>query len=504
MLPAIAFVSLFLVSIFWGGRIPPNVFILDVALGGLPHDAAAEALETAWSQDIVIRFTADNREWETSPTGLGLHLDAQSSVQATHGLGLAGLPFGYWLDPAVSVDQMIMRQYLEALAEDVYVAPINARYEWQNGAVAGIAGQNGIALDVDATLSGMLAAPLDMLTRDVSLVTTELQPAIASPDSLLERAQRFVSAPFELTAYDPFEDRQVSFTASPETLSTWIEAGESSLVARNAPVSDYVNSLNSTAATGSSQGGFLDTQEVIDAINLSLAAGITQAQVQMRFNPTTYEVVAGDTGYRIARKTGIPFFLIEEANPGRDLGVLSVGDVINLPSRDVTLPLPVVANKRIVVDLETQSLVAFEDGQVVLNWQISSGIDEAPTSPGIYQILSHEPVAYGSSYTLCGDAGCGQWEMNWFMGIYEAVPGLVNGFHGAVLLPNGGYLGGNTVGTPYTLGCVMSQDEQARQLYDWADEGTIVEIISSEFPPQSELARQVGARASASDDNLSS
>jgi len=76
------------------------------------------------------------------------------------------------------------------------------------------------------------------------------------------------------------------------------------------------------------------------------------------------------------------------------------------------------------------------------------------------------------------------------MGIYEVVPGLVNGFHGAVLLPNGTYLGGNNVGVPYTLGCVMSRDDQARQLYEWADHGTIVEIISRDYPPQSELARR--------------
>jgi hypothetical protein len=79
------------------------------------------------------------------------------------------------------------------------------------------------------------------------------------------------------------------------------------------------------------------------------------------------------------------------------------------------------------------------------------------------------------------------------MGIYEVVPGLMNGFHGAVLLPNGAYLGGGNVGSPFTFGCVMSQDDQARLLYDWAEEGTIVEIISSDYPPQSELARRAFA-----------
>ena len=80
--------------------------------------------------------------------------------------------------------------------------------------------------------------------------------------------------------------------------------------------------------------------------------------------------------------------------------------------------------------------------------------------------------------------------MYWFMGIYEVQPGLVNGFHGAVELPNGQYLGGGNVGQPYTFGCVMSLDSNAKLLYEWADIGTVVEILSREYPAQSELARR--------------
>jgi hypothetical protein len=57
------------------------------------------------------------------------------------------------------------------------------------------------------------------------------------------------------------------------------------------------------------------------------------------------------------------------------------------------------------------------------------------------------------------------------------------------LLPNGRYLGGGSVGAPFTFGCVMSRDDEAKQLYDWAQTGTVVEIVSSEFAPQSQLAR---------------
>ena len=85
--------------------------------------------------------------------------------------------------------------------------------------------------------------------------------------------------------------------------------------------------------------------------------------------------------------------------------------------------------------------------------------------------MNHEEKAYGGSYALCDDLGCGQWEMSWFMGIYEVTPGLVNGFHGAVLLPNGTYLNGGSVGFPSTFGCVMSPDDAARELYEWAEVG---------------------------------
>jgi hypothetical protein len=35
----------------------------------------------------------------------------------------------------------------------------------------------------------------------------------------------------------------------------------------------------------------------------------------------------------------------------------------------------------------------------------------------------------------------------------------------------------------------MSENSNAEQLYRWADEGTVVEIVSRDYPPQSDLAR---------------
>ena len=177
-------------------------------------------------------------------------------------------------------------------------------------------------------------------------------------------------------------------------------------------------------------------------------------------------------------------------NRDRDLNELYPGDVLKMPSRDVAVPLDPVVNKRIIVDLTYQRLTAYENGRPVFNWSIATGLKDNPTSPGIYQILTHDEIAHGSSFNLCGAQGCGQWKMNWFMGVYEVRPGLMNGFHGAVELPNGTYLNNGLVGVPATFGCVMSVDDNARSLYDWAEVGTLVEIISPEYEPKSELALQ--------------
>lgn len=487
--PILILITLFILNWIFGGRVPPNVFILDQPLGGMPYKEAAKHLETRWSQDTSIRLVSNGRTWLVTPSELGLELDGLTSVEATNGIGLAGLPFGYWIAPVVSISEDTMRQYFEKLATEIYIAPTNARYEWKDGVVQGVSGQDGLQLNVEATMETILQDPMETHGSDVELVTNTISPAVRQPDTYLPLIQEMLITPFEVVAYNPFDDTRATFVPQPQTIVSWFEAGETGLVIRERQLIDSIKVLNEDPTSGLPEGAYLDSEEVLSAIQQSITDGSMQALTTMRFHPSMYEVVAGDTGFKISRKTGIPFFLIEESNPDIDLSVLSPGDIINLPSRDVTIPLPVVNNKRIVVDLETQSMVAFEDGQVVFSWQISSGIAEAPTSPGIYQILNHEPVAYGSSYALCDETSCGQWELNWFMGIYEVVPGLVNGFHGAVLLPNGAYLGGNNVGAPYTLGCVMSRDEQAKQLYDWAELGTIVEIISGEFSPKSDLAR---------------
>jgi LysM repeat protein len=487
-----------LVLIFIGthvlsGRIFPNVWSMGVPIGGLNVERAAIALEDHWNTAVAIRLVDQGREWTATPDDLGLTLDALATAQAARSAGMAGLPFGFGVKPVITVDRTVASNFLLDLSPQTTIEPFNAGYKWEGEALVGIPGSDGRYLDVPLTVDQLLLDPMQIVERErLEMAMAIVPPDVTDPEPLLEDARRMTAQPFSLNGYDPFLDRTLAWSTSPDVFASWLEAGQDGLTLRDSTFAQFLEYQNqSLMDPDGTQTRYLDPRETIDIIKQAIGAEQNTVNLRIRYRESIYTVEPGDTASRIARKTGIPFYLIAEANQGRDLNVLFVGDTLNLPSRDRALPLTPVPEKRIVVDLNSQVMVAFENGQEVFRWLISSGMDDAPTSPGIYQILSHNEVASGGSYTLCSANGCESWEMYWFMGMYEVIPGLMNGFHGAVLLPNGNYLGGGNVGQPYTFGCVMSEDGNAEALYNWADLGTVVEIISNEYAPRSELGLAV-------------
>lgn len=486
----VAVIALYVILHVTQNRLFPNIWALGVNLGDLTEDEAAAALEQEWNTNVRIRLLDGERAWDMTPAELGVQLDSRATAQQARSVGMGGLPFGWNVEPVVSLNELTTQTALLNLSEMVKVAPFNAGYKWEGDQVVGVPGTPGRYMDVASSMTALqtdLAQVAD--SRQLELVMTPALPDVIDPEPYLAQAEALVSRTFLIRGYDPFTDEQLVWMADPRTVVDWLEAGPDALTLREEPFARYLDEQSAQLASQNSLR-FLEPTDAIDKMRSAIGQGQSEVTLRVRYRSSTYEVARGDTGYSISREAGVPFYLMQRANPARNWDEpIYAGDVINVPSRDLVLPLDPVPNKRIVVDLETQQLWAFENGQLVFNWLISSGMDRAPTSPGVYQIISHEEQATGGSIELCGDNSCGTWEMYWFMGIYEVVPGLVNGFHGAVLLPGGRYLGDGNVGRPFTYGCIMSNNDQAEQLYLWANEGTVVEIVSTEYAPQSQLAR---------------
>ena len=125
--------------------------------------------------------------------------------------------------------------------------------------------------------------------------------------------------------------------------------------------------------------------------------------------------------------------------------------------------------KRIVVSMSEQRARVYENGQLKWDWPASTGINSSPTAPGIFQIQSHEPNAYAGNWDL--------W-MPSFMGIYRPVPtsDFMNGFHGFPTRGNAQLLWTGDLGHRVTYGCILLSSENAQVLYDWAEEGVVVEV----------------------------
>ena len=149
------------------------------------------------------------------------------------------------------------------------------------------------------------------------------------------------------------------------------------------------------------------------------------------------------------------------------MDTLSIGQTITIPSKDDMLPLPIVDNKRIVISIAKQHMWVYENGQIKWDWVASTGIADSPTAPGIFQVQSHEMNAYAGNWNL--------W-MPTFMGIYEAVPGFMNGIHGFPTRNGQGVIWQGALGHPVTFGCILLSSANAQALYNWAEDGVVVEI----------------------------
>jgi lipoprotein-anchoring transpeptidase ErfK/SrfK len=212
---------------------------------------------------------------------------------------------------------------------------------------------------------------------------------------------------------------------------------------------------------------YLDADEIVPQMIDVLTTGRTGIDARVYHQPLQHTVRPGESYSSIGYNYGIPYPWIQQANPGID--TLSVGDVVTVPSPDDMLPLPVVTDKRVVVSISQQRAWVYEDGQLKWEWPASTGISSSPTSPGIFQIQSHEQEAYASNWDL---------NMPHFMGIYRPVPtsDFMNGFHGFPNRDGFNLLWTGDLGTPVTYGCILLSSDSAQALYNWAEEGVVVEI----------------------------
>ncbi|MCU0522424.1 MAG: L,D-transpeptidase family protein, partial [Anaerolineae bacterium] len=297
---------------------------------------------------------------------------------------------------------------------------------------------------------------------------------IPTAEPALSQAQALLSRPFVVVVDDPLTGDpelggfHTEFSADPSEIGGWLRPlrrrGQITLNFDTRAVRDWVQGL----APQVGEGRVLEADKTAARVLETLRAGATNRVVALVSHPpSTYTVQAGDTFFDIAYNHGFPQWRLEQANPDVDPGLIDIGQELVIPSIDVLFPYPLVPDKRIEIDLPTQTLRAFDGDAQRFEFKVSSGISTTPTLAGQFQILFKEEMAFAQRWHL---------DMPYFMAFYAEREDFFNGIHELPITSYGTRLSPYVLGWPASYGCIILNVDDAAALYHWADIGTLVRV----------------------------
>lgn len=454
----------------------PGVSVGGISLSGLSEAEAVGRLSSEWH---TLTLRDNERTWHVSPESLGITLDAQRTAAAAYAQGRGeGNPLQAFIGrvdiaPVMNIDSAAAALALDQMAGEFELPAVNAGVRLVDGTVQATPPHNGRRIDAQATVQAWLKNPAQALADGaLELVMLTAAPAVTDASAMVAEAERILQHPLDIRVFDPVTGDSVYWSLPPSEWGKWLTAVPDS----NSPIglSLYAddnavrNFLTAQSAQAFDPSRSIDIEQGIASVQDALAKGTPgAAYVVVKHAPRTHIVQAGESIISIAWDYGIPYLYITQANGG--IEDVSIGQEIILPPADQFLLKPVVPNKRIVVSISQQKTWVYENDQLKWEWVSSTGISSSPTWPGVYQIISHEINAYAGNWNLY---------MPNFMGVYQPIPGaeFTNGFHGFPTRGGGQLLWENSLGTRVTYGCILLDNTNSKLLYEWAEEGVVVEI----------------------------
>ncbi|MCJ7622590.1 MAG: L,D-transpeptidase family protein [Anaerolineaceae bacterium] len=455
----------------------PGVVVGDTKLGGINIDQAVEKLDLEWNYNKQLVVSDGVTPWLDKTADFGLFLDSAVTAQDAYMVGrdydgisqfFSIIMKRQWrVMPQVVFNQEMAQAKLQLYTEVANVPPYDASLLFQDGEWTALPGAYGTAIDIEHTISNLYTNRNLIVTSGYFTLTMVPVPPLFEDVSLsLEQIEPLLNSPMNFHAYDPITDENYDWTVEPETFADWIRiedlAGDPNPVIALGPLQEYLDQWQVELGLDR----ILEPVQDSDDLEYAWKNGEVFT-VMVWYLPTMYQVQAGDMLSSVAYRAQMPYWKILEANPNIDPENLITGDELIIPSRNEMLPLEVVWNKRIKISITSQRLWTYEDGQLLNEYVISTGIDDSPTLPGVYQVQTHEINAYASVWDLY---------MPHFLGIYEGWPGFMNGIHGLPMLSSGVRLWGGVLGRKASYGCIVMDLASGETVYNWADNGVVVEI----------------------------
>jgi LysM repeat protein len=460
-------------------RIVPGVYVAGLALGGRSATEATALLQQQWTQPLITLEAGQTRR-TIEPAALGLSLDAAATAQLAQQQGRSLPTLREWLrnrgrlqlTPLYHYDPILAQRTLETLAPQVKIPPVEANLHLVAGRVEATSARPGQSLDIPATLTQLSQNPTRIINQGrLMLVMQSIAPKLTDINGPLAQARQLLGSSIAIRAYDPINNETVEWQLEAGEWSDWLSLEVSPDNPTQLAWSLEAEKMRASLAGQTEQLGenrYLDVDQAVPAVTAALKSQSWPVRLRLYHHPQQHTVQPGETLSSIGYDYGLPYPWIEQANPG--IGqALSPGQIITIPSLDALLPLPVIEHKRLIVSLSQQKVRAYEQNELKWEWPASTGIASSPTSPGVFQVQTHVPNAYAANWNL--------WMPN-FLGIYRPVPtsDFMNGFHGFPTRNGSTLLWTDDLGHPVTYGCILISSTHAVTLYDWAEEGVVVEV----------------------------
>lgn len=464
------------------GRIVPGVWITDLNVSSLTRLEAAAAIEEHWnSSNITLVDSEDTtRTWSLPSNEIGLSINTLATADQAYSIGHLKAPHinlielflslrnGVLLNPVPQINEETVRSHLTFLSDEVNIPPVEGEIRIENGQVFAVNGAAGRKIDYDNSIALLTADPLSIISYGFfPLIMQPWEPEIGDVTAAAAEVTAYLESDWQVRAYDPVVNEYLIWEPTAQQIGAWLQLstteGEYTIsmdtAAYQQNLIDWAESINNNRV--------LDVDQALAAAETSLNTGENETLI-LTYLPTFWEVGAGETMTSISSQVGIPAWKILEANPSLSGTGLVRESSITIPPADINLELPVIPEKRIKISISEQHLWVYENQEIIRDYAVSTGIDKSPTLPGVFQVLMHEINAYGSRWDLY---------MPHFLGIYEALPGFTNGIHGLPMLSNGQRLWADVLGQPASYGCIILDLEAAEWLYEWAEDGVVVEIV---------------------------
>ena len=221
---------------------------------------------------------------------------------------------------------------------------------------------------------------------------------------------------------------------------------------------DFSNDISPTAAASPTREiKILQTQPAVPSTATPVVLEPTATPTPA--TPEYYTVESGDTLAEITKRFGLDLYGLARANHLTNINLIYAGQQLLIASIPITIPkATVLEGKQILVILSEQKTYVYEDGLLLKEFIVSTGVAAFPTVTGSYAIyIKLESTRMtGPGYDLTDVP----WTMYFFKGY---------GFHGTYWHSN--------FGTPMSHGCINMYTPDADWLYHWAEVGTPVLIL---------------------------